>query len=81
MDSYDTQSPHTLSDAQMAILVAVVLQEFGAGLIQAQFNEVMLAIFEHIPGFETLPHRLSVRYRRILWSKYQQAIQVNQRRH
>jgi hypothetical protein len=31
----------------MAILVAVVVEEFGAGLTRAQFNDVMLAIFEH----------------------------------
>jgi hypothetical protein len=32
MDSSDTQSRHTLTDEQMAILVAVVLEEFGARL-------------------------------------------------
>jgi hypothetical protein len=41
----------------MAILVAVALEEFGAGLTRKQFDEVMPAIFEHIPGFETLPRR------------------------
>lgn len=65
----------------MAILVAVVLEEFGSGLTRAQFNEVMLAIFEHIPGFETLPSRRSVEYRKLLWSKYHQAIQANLHRH
>lgn len=65
----------------MAILVMVVRQEFGAGLTRKQFDEVMLAIFEHIPGFETLPRKRNVRYREILWSRYQQAIQSNQHRH
>ena len=49
MDSSDTQSPHALTDEQMAIIVAIVLEEFGAELTRAQFNEVMLATFEHIP--------------------------------
>jgi len=39
----------------MAILIAVVLEEFGVGLTRTHFDEVMLAIFEHIPGLETLP--------------------------
>jgi hypothetical protein len=43
MDSSDTQSPHTLSDEQMAILVVVVLEEFEAGLTRMQFDEAMLA--------------------------------------
>lgn len=42
MDSSDTQSPHSLTDEQIAILVAVVLEEFGAGLTRMQFNEVMI---------------------------------------
>ena len=58
MDSYDTQSPHTLTDEQMATLVMVVLQEFGARLIRRQFDEVMLAIFENIPG-RRIPHDAS----------------------
>jgi len=45
MDSSDTQSPHALTDEQVAILVAVALEEFGAGLTRTQFNEVMLAVF------------------------------------
>jgi len=45
MDSSNTQSPHALTDEQVAILVAVALEEFGAGLTRTQFNEVMLAVF------------------------------------
>lgn len=36
MDSSDIQSPHTLSDEQVAILVAVVLGEMGAGPTRPQ---------------------------------------------
>jgi hypothetical protein len=74
MNSSDTQSLHTLTDKKMAILVVVALEEFGAELTRTKFNELMLAIFEHIPGFETLPRRCGVQYRKVQWLKYQQAI-------
>ena len=81
MESSDTQSHHTLNDEQFAILISVALEEFGVVLTRTQFNDVMLALFEHIPGFETLSHKRSVRYLKILWSKYRQAILANQHRH
>jgi len=34
-----------------------------------QFDEVMLALFEHVPGFETLPRKRSIQYREILRSR------------
>jgi hypothetical protein len=81
MDSFDSQSPHSLNDEQMAILVSVILEEFGGGLTRAQFDTAMLALFEHIAGFETLPPKRSERYLKILWSKYRQAILANQHYH
>jgi hypothetical protein len=41
----------------------------------------MLALFEHIAGLETLSHKRSVRYLKILWSKYRQAILASRLRH
>jgi hypothetical protein len=70
MDSSDTQSPYALTDEQMAIFVAVALEEFGAGLTRPQFDEVMRAIVEHIPGFTTRPRERSVRCRDILRWKH-----------
>ena len=81
MDSFDTQSRHTLNDEQLTTLVSVALEEFGVALTRTQFNDVMLALFEHIPGFETLSHKRSVRYLKLLWFKYQQAVLANQSRH
>ena len=81
MDSFDTQSLHRLNDDDMGRLVAIALEEFGAGLTRTQFNDVMLALFEHIAGFETLPRKRSVHYLGVLWSKYQQAILANQHSH
>ncbi len=80
MDSSNSQSPHVLNDEQMAILVGVILEEFGGGLTRTQFNTAMLALFEHIPGFEMLPKKRSERYLKILRSKYRQAILAHQHR-
>ena len=46
----------------------------GAGLTRKQFDEVMLAMFEHIPRFETLPRKRHVEYGNILWSRYHQIL-------
>ena len=82
MDSSDTrQSLLRLNDDEMGRLVLIAIEEFGTGLTRTQFNEVMLALFEHIAGLETLSHKRSVRYLEILWSKYRQAILANQRHH
>jgi hypothetical protein len=81
MDSSDTQSHRTLNDDEMGRLVSIALEEFGRGLTRTQFNEAMLALFEHIAGLETLSHKHRVQYLKILWSKYQQAILANQHPH
>ncbi len=81
MESSDSQSPHRLNDDEMGRLVSIAIDEFGVGLTRTQFNDVMLALFEHIAGLETLSHKRRVRYLKILWSKYRQAIQANQHRH
>ena len=51
------------------------------GLTRTQFDDVMLALFEHIAGLETQSHKRSVRYLQLLWLKYQQAILANQLPH
>lgn len=43
MDSFYTQSPHTLTNEQMAILAAVALEEFGARQ-RHLLDEVLLRI-------------------------------------
>jgi len=78
MESTDTQS---LSDDEMGRLISIALEEFGQRLNRNQFNEVMLALFEQIAGFETLSRKRSQRYLQLLWLKYQQAILANQHSH
>ncbi len=81
MESSDRQSLHRLNDDEMGRLVSIAIDEFGMGLTRTQFNDAMLALFDHIAGLETLPHKRSVRYLKILWSKYRQAILANQHGH
>jgi len=67
MESADTQS---LSDDEMGRLVSIALEEFEQGLNRTQFNEVMLALFEHIAGLESLSRKRRQRYLQLLWLKY-----------
>ena len=78
MEFTDTQS---LDDDEMGRLVSITLEEFGLGLTRAQFNDAMLALFEHIAGLETLSAKRGQKYLKLLWLKYQQAILENQRSH
>jgi hypothetical protein len=48
MESFDTQPPLRLTDEKMAILVAIVLEEFGVRLTRIEVNK-LLALFEHLP--------------------------------
>jgi hypothetical protein len=81
MQSTDTQSLHALGDDEIARLVSIALEEFGAELTRSQFNDVMRALFEHIAGLETLPAKRRQQYLKLLWLKYQQAILANRHRH
>jgi hypothetical protein len=78
MEFTDTQA---LSDDEMGRLVSIALEEFRRALNRTQFNDVMLRVFEQIPGLETLPRRRSQQYLKLLWLKYQQAILANQYSH
>jgi hypothetical protein len=78
MEFIDTQS---LSDDEMGRLVGIAMEEFGPALTRTQFNEVMLALFEHIAGLERLPRKRRQKYLTLLWLKYLQAILANQLQH
>ena len=57
MDSFDSQSPHTLNDDELNRLVAIVVEQFGADLRRRQFNDTVLAMFEDIAGLENYPDK------------------------
>jgi hypothetical protein len=61
----------------MSRLVSIALEEFGPELTRTQFNDVMLALFEHIAGLETISTKLARQYLDTLWSMYQQASKAN----
>ena len=48
----------------MTVLVSIALDEFGRKMPRPQFNDMMLGLLEHIPGFETLPRKRSQQYLR-----------------
>jgi len=70
MESFDSQSPHTLSDDELSRLVVIVVDQFGMGLTRKEFNDVVLALFENIAGLETIPVTTARQYLNVLWSKY-----------
>jgi hypothetical protein len=78
MEFIDIQS---LSDDEMSRLISIVMDEFGTNLDRTRFNEVMLALFDQIAGLENLSRKRSLRYLKLLWFKYQQAILANPPRH
>ena len=64
---------YQLENDQLNTLVEIIREKSGDTLSRADFNDRMLQLFEDIPGFETLPRRLSQRYLKILWQSYQTA--------
>ena len=78
MESFDRQSLNALDDDEMSRLVSLVVEEFGPALARSQFNDVMLTLFEHIAGLETIPPPTARQYLDSLRLMYQQAIKANQ---
>lgn len=64
---------YRLENDQLNTLVQIIREQSGDTLSRADFNDAILQLFEDIPGFETLPQRLSQRYIKILWQSYQTA--------
>lgn len=64
---------YQLENDQLNTLVDIIREKSGDTLSHADFNDRMLQLFESIPGFETLPRRLSQRYLKTLWQSYQTA--------
>jgi len=60
----------TLTANQQLSLLEMVNEQFGSHLESAEFAEVVLGLFEDIPGFETLSQRKANRFVQQLWRKY-----------
>jgi len=61
---------HTLPKSQQVSLLEIVNERFGSHLESTEFAEVVLGLFEDIPGFETLTKSKSNRFVNQLWRKY-----------
>jgi hypothetical protein len=62
---------YRMENDQFNTLVDIIREQSGDGLSRAEFNDRMSQLFEDIPGFETMPHKLAQRYLKILWQSYQ----------
>jgi hypothetical protein len=65
------KSLHQLSPTQIQMLVQIVRDASGNQLMRPAFTEVMLALFDDIAGFETLPASKRGKYLNLLWLRYQ----------
>lgn len=61
---------HTLSVDERQALIAMVSEQHGSALSEGGFADVMLGLFEDIPGFETMPPATSGRVLNQLWNLY-----------
>jgi hypothetical protein len=60
----------TLTEEQQRTLLNLINEEFGSQLGFDEFAEAVLALFEDVPGFETIAKSRSTRYVNQLWRKY-----------
>lgn len=61
---------HILSEDEQITLLAIIDEQFGPSLIQEEFAEAMLDLFENIPGFETISSAKASHIVNQLWSTY-----------
>ena len=61
---------YTLTEEQKQTLVDIVNEESGLDLGSDGFAEVMLSLFEDIPGFETIPPAKANDIVHQLWRTY-----------
>lgn len=61
---------HTLTEDQQSMLLDMLNEEFGSHLDFEEFSDVLLGLFEDIPGFETISQSKANRLIKLLWSKY-----------
>lgn len=61
---------YKLKNDQLQTLLTIVEEEFGLGIKRAEFADVMLKLFDDIPGFETIPPTKANDIVNQLWSVY-----------
>lgn len=65
---------HTLTREKRETLVEIINEVLGPQLEFDQFADAMLALFEDIAGFETIPEKKAKRLLNQLWRKYRDQI-------
>lgn len=71
MDSTAHRSFAALNDDELNRLVGVIVDHFASALDRAQFAEAALALFDEMPGLETITTKQANRYIAVLWRRYQ----------
>jgi len=61
---------HALSEDERRALISIIEEQHGLALPEDVFADVMLGLFEDIPGFETMPPATSRCLVNQLWSHY-----------
>ena len=77
MDSTDNESLHGLTDEQIERLAGIVFEDFGPGLSRTQFDDVVLLMFEDVPGFDVMGREQQDAHLRALWITYRRLIRSN----
>jgi len=73
MNGRTTPHLYGLGRDQIRQLIQIARDESGDGLTRAHFEERVLALFEDIAGFDTLPQKRCQRLLSILWQSYESA--------
>lgn len=61
---------HTLSKEQQQTLAEMIGEQFGTDLEYNDFVDVLLGLFEDIPGFETMPPSKAETLIKLIWRNY-----------
>jgi hypothetical protein len=61
---------HTLNTDQQAMLLEMLNEDFGDHLEFEEFSDVLLGLFEDIPGLETTSQSKINQLINHIWSKY-----------
>lgn len=65
---------HTLTADQQIMLLEILNEKFGSDLEFEEFSDVLLGLFEDIPGFEASSQKTTDRLIKHFWSKYHDQI-------
>lgn len=61
---------HALSEDECRTLLLIIEEQQGLALPEKEFAEVVLGLFENIPGFETMTLEVSQQHLNKLWNRY-----------